>query len=273
LGGKLQVLQVLSKAHPGPIVFGSSPDADIKSQDTKGLRTYGQSFRTNWVTIHDTAIQGTTPFDANAAAKLAGGTPFKRPENGQFRPDTDFSEFIFDETGDTNALTEAGSEYGGFTAVFRLRVSTGDAGRLSLVYRGDVAHAGFDNCAFWDADHIVFVEDGGDTLHTQRNALDSAYVIDLDTDYGDPKVQPDRILAEGRDASATIDNEITGWHQSDGDPTVNGLLGAKIPKPFRNGWRVFYTQQHGDNFTWEILKSDLDPGADLGRRGRGRNNR
>jgi hypothetical protein len=285
LGGKLQVLQVLSKAHPGPIVFGSSPDADIKSQDTKDLRTYGLSFRTNWVTIHDTAVQGTATFDANAAAKLAGGTPFKRPENGQFRPGTDFSEFIFDETGDTNLLSEAGAEYGAFTAVFRLKVSAGDAGRLSLVYRGDAAHAGFDNCAFWDADHIVFVEDAGDTLHTQRNALDSAYVIDLNADYSDPTVQPDRILAEGRDASATIDsgfsgttgfqnegdNEITGWHQSDGDPTVNGLLGAKIPKPFRNGWRVFYTQQHGDNFTWEILKSDLDPGADLGRRGRGRN--
>ena len=37
--------------------------------------------------------------------------------------------------------------------------------------------------------------------------------------------------------------------------TVNGLLGAKIPKPFRDGWRLFYTQQHGDNNTWEILKA------------------
>jgi len=52
------------------------------------------------------------------------------------------------------------------------------------------------------------------------------------------------------------DNEITGWHQSDGDPTVNGLLGAKIPKPFRDGWRLFFTQQHGDNNTFEILKAN-----------------
>jgi len=35
---------------------------------------------------------------------------------------------------------------------------------------------------------------------------------------------------------------------------VNGLLGAKIPTPFRNGWRLFYNQQHGDNNAWEILK-------------------
>ena len=274
LGGKLQVLQVLSRAHAGPVVFGSDADADILSQDVKDLHTYGLQFQTNWMTIHDTAVQGNAPFSANAAAKLAGGTPFKRPENGQFRPGTNFSEFIFDTTGDTNALTEAGSAFGGFGALFRLQLF-GDKGLLSLVYNGDVAHAGFDNCAFWDANRIVFVEDAGDTLHTQRNALDSAWLFDLNTDYSNPASQPVRILAEGRDASATLDsqfsgmpgfqndgdNEITGWHLSDGDPTVNGLLGAKIPTPFRGGWRLFYTQQHGDNNTWEILRSQADSGG------------
>ena len=268
LGGKLQVLQVMSHAHPGPIVFGSNVDADITSQDVQDLHTYGLQFQTNWVTIHDTATQGTAPFTANAAAKAALGTPFKRPENGQFRPGTNFSEFIFDTTGDTNALSEAGSTFGGFGALFRLRMS-GDSGILSLLYNSDVAHSGFDNCAFWDADHIVFVEDAGDTLHTQRNALDSAFLFDVNVDYSNPANQPVRILAEGRDPSATLDsqfggkpgfqndgdNEITGWHLSDGDPTVNGLLGAKIPTPFRNGWRLFFTQQHGDNNTWEILKA------------------
>ena len=267
LGGKLQVLQVQSKAHSGPIVFGSNADADITSQDQKDLHTYGLHFRTTWVTIHDTATQGSSPFSANAAAKAAGGTPFKRPENGQFRPGTNFSEFFFDATGDTNALTEAGA-FGGFGALFRLKLS-GDNGDLSLFYLSDGAHSGFDNCSFWDANHIVFVEDAGDTLHTQRNALDSAFLFDVNADYSNPANQPVRILAEGRDASATLDsqfsgmagfqndgdNEITGWHESDGDPTVFGLLGAKIPTPFRDGWRVFFTQQHGDNNTWEILKA------------------
>lgn len=265
-GGKLQVLQVMSHAHAGAILFGPNADADILSQDVKDLHNYGLQFQTTWVTIHDTATQGNAPFSANAAAKAAGGTPFKRPENGQFRPGTNFSEFIFDSTGDTNALTEAGSTYGGFGAIFRLR-TFGDSGILSLVYNSDVAHSGFDNCGFWDANHIVFVEDAGDTLHTQRHALDSAYLFDLNADYSNPSNQPPRVLAEGRDPSATLDsqfsgmagfqnegdNEITGWHQSDGDPTVSGLLGAKTPTPFQNGWRVFYTQQHGDNFTWEIL--------------------
>jgi hypothetical protein len=26
-----------------------------------------------------------------------------------------------------------------------------------------------------------------------------------------------------------------------------------VPRLFRDGWRAFWTQQHGDNFTWEIL--------------------
>jgi hypothetical protein len=83
-------------------------------------------------------------------------------------------------------------------------------------------------------------------------------------------VDPVRFLAEGRDPLATVDsgllaledtgfqndgdNEITGIHISDGDATVDGLLGAKVPTPFENGWRVFYTQQHGENTTWEVLK-------------------
>src|SRR5205807_4789845 len=121
-----------SRAHAGAIVFGTDADADIKSPDTKDLHTYGLQFATAWVTIHDTAVQGSAPFSANAAAKLAGGTPFKRPENGQFRPGTNFSEFFFDATGDTNALTEAGA-FGGFGALFRLKLS-GDNGDLSLFY-------------------------------------------------------------------------------------------------------------------------------------------
>ena len=86
-------------------------------------------------------------------------------------------------------------------------------------------------------------------------------------DYWQAGVAPVRWLAEGRDPSATIDsacgspcgndgdNEITGVHVSDGDPTVDGILGAKIPELNNPKWRWFYTQQHGDNFTWEVLPS------------------
>jgi hypothetical protein len=268
--GRMQVLQVVSFRTGQPIVFhAGQADADILSDDTKDLNTYGMVFKTRWVTLHDTAIDGSAPFDANALAKTKGGTPFKRPENGQFRPGSGFREFFFDATGDTNALTEAGSAYGGFGAIFKLTQDWPGAeeGRLRLFYQCDVFHSGLDNVAFWDANHIVFVEDAGDTLHSQRNALDSAFLWDVRKDYSNPKNQPLRILAQGRDASATVDsgfggqpgfqnegdNEITGIHISDGDPGQGGLLGGKIPRPFSDGWRVFYTQQHGDNFTWEIL--------------------
>ena len=268
--GKLQALQVISLRTGTPIAFrAGAADADILSPDIGDLHTYGRTFDTKWVTIHDTETDGFAPFDANALAKAASATPFKRPENGQFRPGTNFREFYFDETGDTNALTEAGSAFGGFGSVLKLTQSSSSSntGKLSPLYVCDVAHSGFDNVAFWGRDHVVFVEDAGDGLHTQRNALDSAYVLDVRVDYSNPANVPVRILAEGRDPSATIDsgfsgmagfqnegdNEITGIHISNGDPGRSGLLGARIPRPFFDGWRVFYTQQHGENFTWEIL--------------------
>jgi hypothetical protein len=124
---------------------------------------------------------------------------------------------------------------------------------------------------FLSKDKITFVEDAGDTLHSQRNALDSGYVFDLKTDYSNVSNQPLRWLAERRDPSATIDssfsfsknegdNEITGTTVSDGDPSPNGLLGASIPSLFDDGWRWFYTQQHGDNTTWEVVPSSSNHG-------------
>jgi secreted PhoX family phosphatase len=272
--GKLQVLQVTSLQNGQPISFHGA-DVDTLSPDVADLHSYGKTFDTRWITIHDTEVDGSTPFDANALAKKLLGTPFKRPENGQFRPGSGFKDFFFDETGDTSSLTEAGSGFGGFGGVFKLTQSSPRAGTgtLTLFYLGDLAHTGFDNVTFISRDHLVFVEDGGDTLHTQRNALDSGYLFDVTADYSSPANQPARLIGEGRDPSATIDsgflgmpgfqnegdNEITGIHMSNGDPSPSGILGAAIPRRFKGGWRLFYTQQHGDNATWEILPSAAAP--------------
>ena len=129
-------------------------------------------------------------------------------------------------------------------------------------------HLGFDNDAFLTKDLIAFVEDAGDTLHAQRNALDSGFLIDVTKDYSNAANQPLRFIAEGRDASATLDadnagygkndgdNELTGLTISDGNATANGILGSKEPHPFEpdGKWRVFYTQQHGDNTTYELIR-------------------
>lgn len=250
LGGTLQALQV--KRADGTAVTAAQLQTDGRDPFLAQLHQRGARFATTWVTVPDVN-------DATGSAKAAGATPFKRPENGVFRPGTDFREFYFTETGDTNALSDLPGAFGG---VFKITQSSPSAssGWITPVTLGDVAHTGFDNIAFLDATRLLVVEDAGDTLHAQRNALDSGYVVDVSSRR---PTTPIRWLAEGRDASATYDalwspgyndgdNEITGIHVSDGDPTVAGIQGAKVPTPFSHSWRVFWTQQHGDNITWEV---------------------
>jgi hypothetical protein len=276
--GRLEALQVLNAAGQ-PITLESQ--SALMAPDQVAIHNYGAQFDTRWVQVHDTAADGTAPFNANTAAKAAHATPFKRPENGVFAPGSQFTAFYFTETGDTNATsaengdpaTGAGGA-GGWTTIQKLVQASPSAstGKLSVFYRGNKAHAGLDNVTFLARDKLVAVEDAGDTLHGQRNALDSGYVLDLGTDYSDAANQPVRWLAEGRDASATIDaanagfgkndgdNEITGAMVSDGDPGPSGILGARTPNLFHGGWRWFYTQQHGDNPTYEVVASSSDDG-------------
>jgi hypothetical protein len=270
-GGVLQALQIMDQSG-NPILFNEGKrDEDAMSQAMKEIHSYGVTLKTKWVVVHDTSKDGMTPFDANKAAKTAMASPLKRPENGMFRPGTDFSEFYFTETGDTNAETEAKEEFGGFGGILKLKqaVASSQEGELSLVYRGNVDHTGFDNLAFASADELMIVEDAGDKLHGQRKAFDCGYLLNMNEDYSKGK-EPVRFMALGRDPSATIDsalgaekdlgfqnsgdNEITGIHISDGDATVAGLLGAKTPNLALKAWRMFYTQQHGDNTTFEITR-------------------
>jgi len=258
-GGKLQALSV-HRADGSPIT-ATQLAANPSAQDITDLHTYGRSFATSWVTVHDGA--GTDVFNATTSAAVAEATPFKRPENGVFRPGTRFGDFYFTETGDTGSASTLPGAYG---AVFRLSQASASAnkGTLSAVVVGDKAHTGFDNIQFATEDQLLVVEDAGDGLHAQRDALDSGYVVDLNGEDGRaPKLT--RWLAEGRDASALYDattspgyndgdNEITGIHVSDGDASVGGILGAKAPQPFDGTWRIFWTQQHGDNVTWEVTR-------------------
>jgi hypothetical protein len=265
-GGRLQALQVIDNGQPITFHAGQA-DSDIKSAGMLDLHTYGRVLSTRWVTIHDTATDGFAPFDANAKAKAASATPFKRPENGVFAPDGTFRTFVFTETGDTNVNSEAGAAYGGFGALMKLTQSpTSDNGSITILYRGDVTHMGLDNITFTGRRTLAAVEDASDPVHTARNAFDSGYLFSLDVDYAHG-AQPVRFLAQGRDASATIDaacgsacgndgdNEITGIHVSNGDPGKDGVLGSRAPQLFESGWRMFYTRQHGDNVTFEVISA------------------
>jgi hypothetical protein len=271
--GRLQALVVKDKAGNPFVVDPTTPLTEQIAQHY----SYGTELATEWVTIHDTAVDGTAAFDAFAAATAKGATALKRPENGVFRPGTGFRQFVYTETGDTNANSTAAPannaahvNYGGFGGLFSITQSSPSAstGKVTLVYAGDKAHTGFDNITFLDRDRALVGEDAGDALHAQRNALDSAYAIDVRHDYSDGST-PVRVLAEGRDASATLDsallgsagfvndgdNEITGIFVSDGDASVDGLLGREVPTLFEDGVRFFWTQQHGDNVTYEVVRA------------------
>jgi len=219
----------------------------------------GASWPVRWITLHDTQTDGTAPFDANAAAKALGATPFKRPENGQFQPGSHFRTFVFDVTGDTD--NTAGSDpvlaaRGAWGGIFRVDLNANrNTGTISLVVLGDADHAAFDNITFADdRDTILVAEDRGDTLHDQLNKLDSVWAYKLNSQHPDRNLVA-RFVALGLDRMATDeDNEPTGLHMSEGDSTINGLIGSR---EFRtNRARLFFTEQHGENNLFEVFPRD-----------------
>jgi hypothetical protein len=252
-GGKLQALQVSIDGLP--VTFHSAdPFGDTYSVNQLRLHTPGTSYPVQWVTVHDTAVDGTASFDANAAAKSHNATPFKRPENMKWLPGSNFLTFFFGPTGDTNA--DAGhvvalASRGAWGSIFRVDLNADrDTGVISLFFLGDEEHNSFDNLSFADDHTLLAAEDRGDMLHTQLNTLDSVWAFA--TDLSAP---PRRFVALGRDQTSVTkgeDNEPTGIHVSGGNPTTTTLPGTEADL---FNVRAFLTRQHGDNVIWEILQS------------------
>ncbi len=177
----------------------SQLSADPGSKDIADLHNVSRSFATRWVTVHT----GTDLFDATAAAAAADATPVQATGERRLPPGTGFGEFYFTETGDTSTTSTLPGAYGG---VFRLKQSapSSPTGRINAVVVGDKDHAGLDNIAFATEDQLLVFEDAGDSMHAQRNALDSGFAIELRGDDHRGRVMT-RWLAEGRDASALYD--------------------------------------------------------------------
>jgi hypothetical protein len=256
-GGKLQALQVRIAGDPLTFlpVDVLTPFGDVFSTNQLKLHTLGTSWPIRWVTIHDTAKNGFDPFDANLAAKKVWATPFKRPENLAFLPESGFNTFFFDVTGDTDAtsgMVPALAARGAWGAIFRvdLNEQSNNRGRISIFALGDQDHNSFDNITFADKNVFLTAEDRGDTLHDQLNTLDSVWAYDLRK----PNADPVRFIALGRDIVSSVpngeDNEPTGVLVSDGDPFVTGLLGHQSLDPADS--RLFFTQQHGENTLYEV---------------------
>ena len=261
-GGTLYTLQVSIDGTPITFHGGTNPSVadanlDIFSDAQLSLHTLGTSWPVVWVPIHDTTRDGVAPFNANLAAKLAGATPFKRPENAEFVPGSGFNSFVFDATGDTNA--DSGNRQtlaarGAWGSIFRVDFhGANPVGTIEILVLGDAQHAAFDNIAFTDNHTVLAAEDRGDQLHEQLNLLDSIWAFDI------RGFAPRRFVALGRDDIATAvdvaggegDNEPTGVHVSDGALSTQQLIGKPI-SPEAARW--FFTQQHGRNQVFEILR-------------------
>jgi len=262
--GKLQALQVSIRGNPLVFVPFSPehPTGDVLSDNQLRLHTVGASWPVRWITLHDTATDGTAPFDANAAAKALGATPFKRPENAQFQPGSHFQTFFFTITGDTDSRAGIQRELaarGSWGGIFRVDLNPNrSSGTISLDVLGDADHASFDNITFVDdRDTILVAEDRGDTLHDQLNKLDSIWAYKLNSQHPNSNIVA-RFVALGLDRLAGVpgeeDNEPTGAFMSDGDSTVNGLLGTRELRTDRA--RLFFTQQHGENNLFEVFPRD-----------------
>jgi len=252
-GGKLQALQV--SVDGAPLVFGGDDDQDAFNDTWSPKQAElhsGTTFPTQWVTVHDTATDGTAEFNCNLAARAAQATPFKRPENGVFKPDGSFRTFVFATTGDTDnrSGSVAGlAQRGAWGGLFQFTLDKKqENGTIKNIVLGDAAHNSFDNVTFGDSDTIVTTEDRGDTLHDQLDALDSIWAYPASN-----LSNPLRLVALGRDPSASgegeEDNEPTGMFVSNGErikPDQYGnptnLIGA----------RGFFTEQHGDNNLFEF---------------------
>jgi hypothetical protein len=127
---------------------------------------------------------------------------------------------------------------------------SGETGKISIFVLGDQIHNSFDNLAFVDDKTFLAAEDRGDTLHNQLNTLDSIWVYDVRGNGTNTR----RFVALGQDAQALVfgeDNEPTGLHVSEGNTTVQRMQG-KPANPVQARW--FFTQQHGNNALWEIVR-------------------
>jgi len=252
-GGKLQALRVTINGVP--LTFNpNDPFGDVHSIQQLLLHTPGTTYPVDWVTIHDTAVEGAAAFDANAAAKAKGATPFKRPENMAFLPGSKFLTFFFCPTGDTDS--ESGNvvslaERGAWGSIFRVDLNQGrKTGRIGIFVLGDAIHSSFDNLTFADRHTVLVTEDRGDTLHQELNRLDSVWAFATDG-----SLPPRRFVALGRDATSLAngeDNEPTGVHVSAGFPIPAGMPGT-LADLFNV--RAFLTRQHGENVVWEIIKT------------------
>ena len=307
-GGKLQALQVIVGGNPLKFTQPASSSAadvaaaantDISGANSAGyvaLHTYGTSFATKWITSAPRRRRRRFPgADDNALAKAAGRDAVQAARERRVPAGLEVQGALLRRdrrhrqphlrrrrpapNPNLPACTTP-NVTGGFRTIFKLVQSPkSDDGTISVLYNGDQAHAGFDNVAFFSKDqHRVRRGRGRHAAHAaERARLRLAVRRHARTTRTAPSRS--RFIAEGRDASATIDSGLsrldaasrtraTTRSPASSSPTATractGCSASDDPKPFKpdGKWRAFWTQQHGDNDTWELIagsKGDHGP--------------
>ena len=265
--GKLQALQVLNAAGD-PITF-DEPGGRQQSRPGRpahlrpDLRHAAGSRST---TPGSTARRRSTP---TTLAKAAHATPFKRPENGLFRPGSRFGEFYFDETGDTDATSPENGDRGRLDVDLQAHAAnpSSDHGQLTLFYKGDQAHAGFDNVAFLseDNDHVRRGRGRHAALAAQRARFGlrvrrHAELREPGEPAGALARRGSRPVGDARLGQRRVRQERGRQrdHRHRTCPTATRASAASSARRCRRArrpasWRWFYTQQHGDNPTYEVV--------------------
>ena len=224
--------------------------------------------RPSWVTIHDTAVDGNAPFVATDLAKAAKATPFKRPENGLFQPGSQLHEVLLrrdrrhqrDQPGERRA--------GGWGSIIEADARAARApstGTLTLFYllRRSARGLRQRRVPLAQRDHLRRRRGG----HAARPAQRARLRLRLERRRrttptrrtsrfaGWPRVATPRRRSTPPTAASAPTRATTrspALHVSDGDPGASGILGAEVPDLGNAQWRWFYTQQHGDNRTYEV---------------------
>ena len=229
------------------------PTPTSQSQDMKDLHTYGNVLKTQ---VGDRPRHRDRRHRAvhrqRRSPRRRRRTPFKRPENGLFRPGTRLPRRSSSTRPATPTTAPRPAATTAASAPSRSSTQHGpsaDRGTLRLVYQGDQDTRQPRQRAFLARDKVRVRRGRG--RRAARPAQRAGLRLRRSTPTSTTRAgaQPVRFLAEGRDALGDDrlrprraedtgfqnegDNEITGIHVSDGDPTAGGTARRQGPDALR----------------------------------------
>ena len=258
--GKLQVLQVLNATN-NPITSSRRPPLERTRPGRAAHLRQGLLDQVGDDSRHRSRRQRAV--QREHAGEGGHGTPFKRPENGVFRPGTEFGEFFFTETGDTSATSDENATAGGWGSLFKLVQSSpsADTGKLSVFFKGTQPVTGLDNINFLSKNQLGVSRTLAtgctrrathSTRPTRSTSPPTTRTRRTSRSGGSQRDATLRRRSTRRPAASARTMETTSspaCSSRTAIPASDGLLGAKTPNFGNGSWRWFYTQQHGDNTT------------------------